>query len=150
MTIAHLVPVQSPSDQTAQAQGGSWSTPGVELLFFEPVADRITRHAKGALQTAQGTAFFVGTENLFPLFFGVTIGLRILAAAALANFAPEALFPIAGVPVSNQLFTFAVTTSQGDDNHAPQSLSSHLICPLPLSSYNLKRARNSCGNTPTC
>jgi len=85
---------------------------------LEPVADRRARPAEGALQTAQGTAFFVGAQNLFPLCFGVTIRLRVVEAAALTVFALEALFPIAGETISHQLVTVAVATFQGDDNHA--------------------------------
>ena len=131
MTILHPIPGQSLLCQTDQVQGWWCSTPGVQLLFFKPLADGITRHTEGALQTTLGTTFFIGTENLFALLCGVTIGLRVLTAAALTIFTPETLYTIAGVAVSHQMFTIAVTTFEGDDNHAQYLLSSHPTCPLP-------------------
>jgi len=118
MTTLHPVPVQLLLRRTDRDQGAWCSTPGVQHLFFKPLADGIARHTEGALQTAQGTAFFISAKDLFPLRFRVTIGLRVVATAALTVFAPKSLFTIAGVTVSHQLFTIAVTTFEGDDNHA--------------------------------
>lgn len=101
MTIIHPTPAPSPLGRARQARPMWRLTQGVALLFFEPVADGIARHAEAALQTAQRTAFFVSAENLFAFFFGVAIGLRVLTAAALTVFAPESLFTIAGVPVAH-------------------------------------------------
>jgi len=67
--------------------------------FFEPTADGVARHAEGACQAAQGTAFVIGAEDALALLRGVIIGLRLVAARAPTRGASTIVF--IGIPSSH-------------------------------------------------
>ena len=90
---------------------------GSVASFFEPVADRIACHAKGACQAAQTTALLVGAQNLFALLCGVTIGLWLLAAAALAVLTQVALLPIFRQAMLDDFFAAAVVAFDNLRDH---------------------------------
>ena len=104
MTIVRPTLKSSPQAAAGLAPRAFDSAEGVSLLFFEPTADRIARHAKGARKPAQTAALFVSTQYFILFFCGVTIGLRIGAATASAVLAQIALFAVGGAPVMDELF----------------------------------------------
>jgi hypothetical protein len=132
MTTTRPIPVPWPAGRSGQARPAWCSRPGGWLLFLEPDTDGLPRNAEDPLQAAQGTAFLISLQNLLALRLGIAVGLRIVATAAVAVFAPIALFTIVGVTIAHQIFTVTVTTFQDEGDHVDYLLSSHLICPLPF------------------
>ncbi len=104
MTTVHLIPKSSPQAAASLEQRAFDSVEGVLPLFFEPLTNRIARHAKGACQAAQTAALLVSTQYFILLFYGVAIGLWVGAAAASAVLAQIALFAIGGASVMDELF----------------------------------------------
>jgi hypothetical protein len=76
MTTTHLILTRG----APTARLTCWSIPGASFFFPQPLGDGVARHAKGARQAAQATAFFVGAQDFFALFVGVPIGLRVFPA----------------------------------------------------------------------
>jgi len=66
---------------------------------------------KGARQAAQTAALVVGAKDLLTLFFTVSIGARLLAAALLAVAAQVTLPPVGDQPIAHQILALAVLAS---------------------------------------
>src|SRR5205085_7864905 len=98
MTRVHRVPTRRLAKPVRPT---SYSSRGVHLLFFKPLADGFARDAEDALQAAQRRAFFVGGENLFFFGFGITARLWIIATARVAVVTPITLFAIGRKPITN-------------------------------------------------
>ena len=124
MTTTRPVPGRSIPGQRNQARRASRSRAGASVLFFEPAADRVAGDAEGPGQAAQTTALLIGAQDLFALFFGVAIGLWLLAAAPLAVLAQVALLPIFCQAVLDDLFATAVVALDMLSDHYGVRLSS--------------------------
>ena len=72
----------------------------VTAFFFEPARDCLAAHPKGAGQAAQRSTLLISRQNLFPLFWGVTIGLRVRPTHFTAIWAKIALFTVFGSSVT--------------------------------------------------
>jgi len=129
MTTFHPIPMSATSAHQALFGAAFDSRAGARRLFFEPGANRITRHAEGASHPAQRRAFFVGMQNLCTLGFAIAKRLRIVMTATEAGFTQIALFAIASQAVAKQIFTAAMTAFNRDRNHrlrlTPLTLLSH-------------------------
>jgi len=97
MTTVHPTPAPSPPGRKGLAQAASRASQARSTLFFEPTADRVSRHAEGARQPAQTAAFVIGAKDALALLRGVAIDLRLVAARAPTRGAQIALFAIVGL-----------------------------------------------------
>ncbi len=109
-----------------------WSTLGASFFFPQPLRDGVARHAKGARQAAQATAFFISAQNFFALSLSVTIGLGGFAATALTVVTVIALFLIFGEAVLHQVGAPAVGARHEFGNHSGKGIISLPLEPLPL------------------
>ena len=80
--------------------------------FFEPLADCVTRDAKGAGQAAQGTVLMISTQDRLTLLGRVAIRLRMLTTAPSAVGTQKALFAILRQAIARQFVAAAVNTLQ--------------------------------------
>lgn len=110
MTIIHPILESFVALPAVLAHAGWRSRAAAFRLFFQPRANRIASNAKGARQSAQRRAFFVGTQDFLALFWRIAGRLRIITAATPTIFAVIALFAIAGPAVAKQVVTAAMTT----------------------------------------
>ena len=117
MTTAHPVPAPSPPDHPPPVQPACRLRAAVPRTFFEPGADRLTRHAEGVLQPTQTAALVIGTQDRFTLLVAITVRLRIFTTACATVTAQESLFPASRASVANEVATVAVATFKGDVNH---------------------------------
>jgi hypothetical protein len=125
MTKARPVPAPSPVYRRAQVPTASRSAAVADLLFFNPTADGVTTHPKGASQPAQRTAFLVSAQDFVAPFRRVGVSGRLLAALAMTVFTQKLLFAIGREAIAHQVWALAVTTVQRDCNHAQTSLADH-------------------------
>ena len=95
------------------------------LLFFDPTADGVARHAESARQPTQTAALLVAAQNSFALRGTVSIAARLLTAAAATVAAHVALPTIRSQAVPHQFRTVAVLALHGNCDHA-LTLTCHL------------------------
>lgn len=117
MTTVHPVPARWPADRQDQAPARFHSGAGASLLFFEPGADGLARHAESPGQTAQGTALFVSSQNLFALRFRVAVRLRVVPAAPATVVTEVSLLAVSGQAVPDNVFAAAVRAGNHLRNH---------------------------------
>src|SRR5215207_1885494 len=141
MTTSRPIPAWRSLDPPGLAPPVWRSTPGAWSLFFEPTGDGVAGHAEGASQATQAAALFIGAQDFLPLLLGVTVGLRLLAAAAPTIGAQVTLFAIARATVSHELVTPAINAFDRNRNHTGEFTLSHLIEPLPYVIHNNNRLR---------
>lgn len=131
MTIAHLAPALSLMDHWGSAQSRFRLRAGAWRLFFEPTAHGVTRYPKSAGQSAQRTAFLIGTQNFFALRFTVTIRLWFRTAAPPTVVTFVALLSIFRQAVLDDLFAATVVAFDNRYDHMGETITSHPLEPLP-------------------
>ena len=127
MTTTHLI-----LTTVAPAARLTWRlVPGASFFFPEPLRHGIARHAKGACQAAQGTAFLVSAQNFCALFFGIPIWLGRFAATAVTVVTEIALLLIFCEAVFHEVVASTVGARHKFGNHSGEGITSLPLEPLP-------------------
>ncbi len=80
------------------------------IPFFDPLRDRVARHAEGALKPTQRTALIIGAEDLLTPFVRISIARRVITAATATTSAQVALFTIRCEPEADDVLAVAMLT----------------------------------------
>src|SRR5947209_8808029 len=129
MTKVHPTPIRLLRGQAVPTPSRSGSSRARWRLFFKPEADGFARNPKDPLQTAHRTALLVSDEDLFFFSIGISIGLWIVTAAAIAVVTPIALFAIWRAAIAHEFFTPTVATFKDDRDHVADYPLSHSFSP---------------------